>query len=394
MIKLKNILYGLILFTTVFQIIKFYSFYLEYSDWQYADWLINYQGGFIRRGLTGEILFQIYNITNIKLDLLILLFVWSILFLITFFLIKSLKYLNNSRLDTLIFLSPGFFIYPIMNSEIIGRKDILLFAAVGILVFYERNFKSKFLLLYLVTTIFYISLSHSGLLFYIPYLIFLFILIKINRNEKIDFREILIILIGTTFVLIFIYSNQGSKFQVIEICNSIKNFVLENCQNRAQFGWLSTPVEEHMKFKTRSNLDNYVLFYLVSLVLVFIFIGIKLFFSKFETYSSNLNKIRPLYILLVLFFLTLPVYILGYDWGRYISMSYYCSFFIYIFCIKKKMIIFDISKTKLKLNLPKYAFVFFVLIYTVGWTFPFYGANNFKLPLKKPIYQLYKILNK
>tara|TARA_B100001059_G_C17711815_1_gene515913 strand:- start:862 stop:1038 length:177 start_codon:yes stop_codon:yes gene_type:complete len=58
------------------------------------------------------------------------------------------------------------------------------------------------------------------------------------------------------------------------------------------------------------------------------------------------------------------------------------------------MIIFDISKTKLKLNLPKYAFVFFVLIYTVGWTFPFYGANNFKLPLKKPIYQLYKILNK
>ncbi len=394
MIKLKNILYGLILFTTVFQIIKFYSFYLEYSDWQYADWLINYQGGFIRRGLTGEILFQIYNITNIKLDLLILLFVWSILFLITFFLIKSLKYLNNSRLDTLIFLSPGFFIYPIMNSEIIGRKDILLFAAVGILVFYERNFKSKFLLLYLVTTIFYISLSHSGLLFYIPYLIFLFILIKINRNEKIDFREILIILISTTFVLFFIYSNQGSKFQVIEICNSIKNFVLENCQNRAQFGWLSTPVEEHMKFKTRSNLDNYVLFYLVSLVLVFIFIGIKLFFSKFETYSSNLNKIRPLYILLVLFFLTLPVYILGYDWGRYISMSYYCSFFIYIFCIKKKMIIFDISKTKLKLNLPKYAFVFFVLIYTVGWTFPFYGANNFKLPLKKPIYQLYKILNK
>tara|TARA_B100001063_G_scaffold227901_1_gene238797 strand:+ start:175 stop:1359 length:1185 start_codon:yes stop_codon:yes gene_type:complete len=394
MIKLKNILYGLILFTTVFQIIKFYSFYLEYSDWQYADWLINYQGGFIRRGLTGEILFQIYNITNIKLDLLILLFVWSILFLIMFFLIKSLKYLNNSRLDTLIFLSPGFFIYPIMNSEIIGRKDILLFAAVGILVFYERNFKSKFLLLYLVTTIFYISLSHSGLLFYIPYLIFLFILIKINRNEKIDFREILIILIGTTFVLFFIYSNQGSKFQVIEICNSIKNFVLENCQNRAQFGWLSTPVEEHMKFKTRSNLDNYVLFYLVSLVLVFIFIGIKLFFSKFETYSSNLNKIRPLYILLVLFFLTLPVYILGYDWGRYISMSYYCSFFIYIFCIKKKMIIFDISKTKLKLNLPKYAFVFFVLIYTVGWTFPFYGANNFKLPLKKPIYQLYKILNK
>ena len=79
MIKYKNFFYGLILIALAFQTIKFYSFYLEYSDWQYADWLINYQGGFIRRGMAGEILFQIHNIFKIKLDLLVLIFIFIIL---------------------------------------------------------------------------------------------------------------------------------------------------------------------------------------------------------------------------------------------------------------------------------------------------------------------------
>ena len=56
MIKYKNLFIGLLIVAFIFQISKFYTFYEDYSDWQYADWLINYQGGFVRRGLIGEIL--------------------------------------------------------------------------------------------------------------------------------------------------------------------------------------------------------------------------------------------------------------------------------------------------------------------------------------------------
>ena len=71
MIRYKNFFIGLLILAFIFQILKFYSFYEEYSDWQYADWLINYQGGFIRRGLIGELLFQTHYFLSINLDILV-----------------------------------------------------------------------------------------------------------------------------------------------------------------------------------------------------------------------------------------------------------------------------------------------------------------------------------
>ena len=41
---------------------------------QYSDWLINYQGGFVRRGLPGEVAFHIAKFFDIKLRVVILLF--------------------------------------------------------------------------------------------------------------------------------------------------------------------------------------------------------------------------------------------------------------------------------------------------------------------------------
>ena len=58
MIRFKNFFIGLLAVAFIFQISKFYTFYEEYSDWQYADWLINYQGGFIRRGLSRRLTVQ------------------------------------------------------------------------------------------------------------------------------------------------------------------------------------------------------------------------------------------------------------------------------------------------------------------------------------------------
>ena len=55
--------------------INFYEWVIERSYYEYSDWLINYQGGFTRRGLIGEFLFILYEITNIRLDLLLYLFV-------------------------------------------------------------------------------------------------------------------------------------------------------------------------------------------------------------------------------------------------------------------------------------------------------------------------------
>ena len=393
MINYKNFFSGLLIATFIFQISKFYAFYLEYSDWQYADWLINYQGGFIRRGFIGEILFKTQNFLSLDLDILVLCFVILLYLGLTIFLIKSVKYLENSKIDILIFLSPGFFLYPIMNSQIIGRKEILLFVILGLSVFFEKYVKDRYLLGITLLIVLVLSLTHTGLLFYSPYLLFLFLIIKVHRNKKISFFEILII---TTFLLIIfslIYFNQGSKVQVIEICSSIKNFVKDNCINRGQFLWLYSSIAEYADVKSRLNLSTNLVIYLISLFFVFIFFSIKLYFAKFKSNNNLLNSINPFVIFFILFLCTIPIYIVGIDWGRYISMSYFSTYFIYIYLIKQKMITFNSKKFLFKRVISKNIFFIFVFFYAFTWTFPFYGANNFKFTLKKPIISVLKIIN-
>ena len=83
MTKSSKILYFIILSVFIFQIIKFYSFYSEYSSWQYVEWLINYQGGFVRRGFIGEILFQLNNF--LKIDILHLVFFLNLITILIYF---------------------------------------------------------------------------------------------------------------------------------------------------------------------------------------------------------------------------------------------------------------------------------------------------------------------
>ena len=393
MIRYKNFFIGLLILAFIFQILKFYTFYEEYSDWQYADWLINYQGGFIRRGLIGELLLQIHHFLSINLDILVFCFVVFLYSILLILLIKSVKYLETSKIDTLIFLSPGFFLYPIMNSEVIGRKEILLFVILGSFVFLEKYLKDKYLLLITLISILVISLTHTGLLFFSQYLVFLYFIISLSRNKKISFYEILIIAIYLLVLFLFLSSSESSKSQVLEICNSVKDFVKNDCVNRGQFFWLYRPMTEYFDVKLTLDLESNFFIYSLSLFLVFVFISIKLYFSKFKSENNFLDVLNPFVIFLLLFVFTIPIYVVGIDWGRYISMSFFSTYFIYIYLIKQKMIFFNSKNSFLKKKISKNLFFIFVFIYAFTWTFPFYGANSFKLTFKKPLISALKIIN-
>ncbi len=377
----SKFLYLVVLTSLIFQISKFYSFYTEYSAWQYVDWLINYQGGFVRRGLIGEFLFQIHNMINLDLDILVFTFVSFLYLMVSFFLIKTIKYLESSQLNTLIFLSPGFFLYQIMNSEVIGRKDMLFLLVIAFFVFFEKRLNNKNLFVLLILLVFFLSLSHSIFLFYSPYLFFLFFLIKSVRKVKVTFAEIIISSTSLFVIFFLIYFNQGDELIVSEICNSVKNFVNSDCEIRGQMFWLGNNAESHISVQYVNF--NHFLIYLLSIILVFFFIFIKFYNSKFKINNLSINKFNPALLLLILFLLTLPVYYLGSDWGRYIYLSFSGSFFIFIFCIKEKLFL---KNYEIKFN--KIFFILLVIIYSFSWTFPFYHAEQIKFTLKKPILKI------
>ena len=107
----------------------------------------------------------------------------------------------------------------------------------------------------------------------------------------------------------------------------------------------------------------------------------------------NLKFVTPFFVLIMLFLFTLPVYLFGRDWGRYIYISYSSTFFIYIYCLKEKILFFKKYKTLWMQKINNISFVLFVILYSFFWTFPFYDASSFKITLKKPIYSLLKNIN-
>lgn len=390
MINTKKSLIAIVVITFLFQVVKFYSFTLEHSVWQYGDWIINYQGGFVRRGLIGEILFKLYQITFINLDILILVFVTSIITLNSYFLIRSIKYIYKSYINVLIFLSPGFFLYSMMHSEIIGRKDILIIFIFGFFIFFEKKINSKNLFLLLNFSIVFLTLSHSAFLFYMPYLLFLYLLIKFKRKEKINFFEVFFTLCLLFLLVVLIVFNQGTSLHVKEICDSAKSFASHNCTVFGQVQCLTYNFETYFSEKSRLGINyfRYSFIYITSLLLVYFFLALKVYKSKFNFNNSYLKKINPLFIFVLLFVPTLPTFVLALDWGRYIFLSYSCSFFIFIYCIKENFL-----STNYELNFKKHVFLAIIIFYSFLWTFPFYNAKNFKFTLEKPFRQIAEELN-
>lgn len=95
---------------------------LSYSGWGISDMLINYQAGFVRRGLLGEILYQIYQICPFDVS-------HSILFLIILsaVLCISLLYVICHKLSySPVLLISGFTLQFMALVEVVGvRRDYL-----------------------------------------------------------------------------------------------------------------------------------------------------------------------------------------------------------------------------------------------------------------------------
>ena len=89
------------------------------NDSSLSDWLINYEGGFVRRGLIGELITNISTILSLKLRDSILIF--QLIFFVGYYFLIILfcKNLFHNRLIILAIFSPIFILYPVAEIEVL-----------------------------------------------------------------------------------------------------------------------------------------------------------------------------------------------------------------------------------------------------------------------------------
>ena len=388
--KIFDYLFGITIAIVIF---NFYNFTKELSIGQYSDWLINYQGGFVRRGLIGEFLYQIHSILSIRLDILIFLTV-SLLYIFFYknflTIIKTLKF---HFLNLLIVFSPLSFFWPVMEEKASGRKDVLYLFLLTItaLQIKKINFYKQKYLIILFSAI--IVFSHTGFLFLLPF--FLLVLVFSNKNKKfkIVLKEMLIIISSWLFFLIILINNTIIEQEQIElICNSVEKFVRKDCTTIGYISTLSWSLELNLELKKSLWMREYYnLFFSIAFFVSFLPLLTILYNSKFVKYK----KINVVFFYVLFLLSTFPLYYLGVDYGRYFHLTYMSSIVVYAIALRNNVIIFLPKKKSLITNIKFKPKILVVIIFLYGFTFtvPHCCNNNFKFNYKNLVSKINEKLN-
>ena len=140
-----------------------------YTFWHFSEWLINYEGGFVRRGLCGEILLFLYNTLgiNISVVLYIISYTSTITLIMLTFIIFKRKGLSFILLPTVIALG-GF----AMNIVPAYRRDtvilLFIFAIFYLYRQYHNSNKFTYYILFCICSIAVILMHEASFFLFVP----------------------------------------------------------------------------------------------------------------------------------------------------------------------------------------------------------------------------------
>ena len=352
-----------LIFIFIFSVLFLSQKFLYPTDWTTSEWMINYQSGFVRRGLSGELFFRLHQISEIPIRYLI--FYFEIFVLIVFFTLVY-KFFQNVYLNELLiflFFCPIFLLFPVAENEVLVRKEYLL---LSLYIFYLILILNNNNFLYLIILIFLpmMNLVWDGMNFYIYFFIFSFFFKKNLNNKQIIyfFFSFIPYLISLFFVIVA----KSDPIGLEKMCISIN----EECYGGMLFLDKSLPF--NIEFMSLRFKVEYLIRWLLLILICFSPI---LAFSYYDNLKLKIGNIfikkSLLKLNLFLIFSIFMFMIIGFDWGRWINIGYSFSIFTLFFLIKSNEI--NINKNNLSIFFKnfsiKYNRIFYIIffIYIFTW---------------------------
>lgn len=348
-------------------LVHFYETYVtgRPHNHKLGDWAINYNDGFVRRGLVGQIL--LYLDWYLYIPMLNSLFFFTVIIVILFyyFLYKIFINLKNKSLFWFfIFLSPSFLLFTFYDFEGGFRKENLGFLSFSILIFAFIKKDNKKYIFSSIILFFFSTFSHEMHSFFIPF--FLCCSYYLYKLNKIGFNFFLIsvlmyLLIAISSIIVsFIYSGFGHS---AGICETVTNTGIHNNICGGSIIVLEKNIYYYIS-KTLLHFPQYPIHYtpLLFLAITPIFL------------IKNSKKYLP--FIFFSFISILPLFIIAADWGRWIS--------IYITYTYMLLMMINLNY---KLSIRKIN-VFISLIFISSWHIPVYNINENTIILLSNIYYI------
>lgn len=351
----KNTFINIFYFSVVLILISYFvkSIIKGYSkeSWGITEFLINYQGGFVRRGLLGEVILNVYNFTGLSPYITILLISCSAYIALNWFFIKS--FLTKGYP---IFILPFvFFLGNPIISDFWVRKDVLIIL-IFILTIYFATKKSNHYLIFV--NLFFITglLIHESIGFFCTPILLLLLISKNNlvfksSNNLIKSSIISIFQIAPSIIIfVFVLYCKGSKYISNQIWNSWKLIAFpiqanDDSQIPSAIDALSWPLKQGLSL-TWHTLKNFnggiyapMAWGLILLLIYYVLTNTSKLNFKILNYKpkDNFNKENISNILILQLISIIPLFILGWDYSRWVFYWVTSSFAIFLLVPEKEL---------------------------------------------------------
>ena len=335
LLKFVFIAYSIMLICQL--LLNFVAYFNDYQalfeHWGFADWLINYEGGFVRRGILGQAILCMHRLFNIDigqtLHIISLLSTLALIALVITIFIK--KRLSLFILPTAIML--GTFA---INNIASFRRDQMMLLIIFLILYLYKKYKTCnniiYYLLFSITGVFVILVHEASFFCFVPF-------IFIHQCDKLQLKDMLK---STLFLLPVIAAMgiccifKGDAATSDAIWESYQPYFIETYGERLHMSeavnaltWETIPT---MKYHLKTNyiksscLLGWMTTFITTLYLCANVNRVKLFsYEKKEANSVSLTS-----ILLAQFISLLPMFtVLSCDLGRITIYWTMTSFFMY-----------------------------------------------------------------
>jgi hypothetical protein len=364
--KFNNLFITFIIFILF---VAIYNLYLKHNvsnDSTISEWLINYQGGFTRRGIIGEICFQIAKFLNFELRDIIFFFQSIMYVIFSYLIISYIKNVPKNVLTIIAIFSPVFLFYPVAEIEVLARKEIFLY--VGFIFFLKlcnKTTNKDISLIYVFFIFPILCLIWEPFIFFVPFALFI-VMIQHNLDSlnKINLK-IIVSFLSPLLTTIFIIKNllppEGHEV--------MKQSLMDNFNERCYMSCalLKSKSNIAVQFQSVAHLLSFEVIFRYSLIIFISFFPILFLYNKSKL-KSKIFLFQELSLPISL--LLLPSLILfssGTDWGRWINITYTFTILLYLYLIKNDLIIVKddvlIFDNYLKNNKKIFCIIFFIFAF-------------------------------
>tara|TARA_Y100000768_G_scaffold369518_1_gene334507 strand:- start:247 stop:1452 length:1206 start_codon:yes stop_codon:yes gene_type:complete len=367
--NLKNYL-GIYLITLLF--FSYFFLFVKHqvgNDSTISEWFINYEGGFTKRGLIGQIAIEMARFFETNLRWMIFLlqsFICSIYFFLLYQFLKNLKF---ERITILSIFTPIFILYPVAEIEVLARKEIIIFVGFLIYLFIPRQSNFKFISFILFTVLG--ILIWEPLIFFFPIILILELIENNIKRINLGFFKIILGFIPSLIIASIIIFNPLSAEEHKIMSSVLSNEFNERCymscellkskstiaqQFEAQFGKYSFEV------LLRYFLIIFIGFYpLFALLNNSVLINKNLLFFRFFKKPINLIYLSLLPVIVL--------FAMGYDWGRWVNVTYVILILTYFHLFSKKYLKLNYKKLSSNIiyKIKGKLFIIFFILFCFGW---------------------------